>query len=103
MGGASTGVIPPKGQEVSAPHRKHRTKTNFSQGRILPSFPAPQSEQSGGGEWEATRKLKKMASSPQSSLQCLSPDQTTRFKLNEIKVLIQMLLNILIPPNATVI
>lgn len=36
-------------------------------------------------------------------LQLLSPDQTESFKLNEIKVLIQMLLNILIPPNATVI
>lgn len=39
----------------------------------------------------------------QCSLQLLSPDQTESFKLNEIKVLIQMLLNILIPPNATVI
>lgn len=59
------------------------------------------------GSGGAIRKLKNVIvslhSSPQSSLQCLSPDQTKRFKLNEIKVLIQMLLNILIPPNATVI
>lgn len=62
--------------------------------------------------WEATRELRKDGIvsrlllpnfASQSSLQCLSPDQTKSFKLNEIKVLIQMLLNILIPPNATVI
>lgn len=60
MGGLQLGSSLPKGQEVSAPHRKHRTKTNFSQGRILPSFPDPNlsrvevgsgGEQSSGGEW----------------------------------------------------